>query len=81
MEQRNLRPEGRMEALGRRPAMKSAKEEARDVITRLPDSATWDELMYELYVRRKIAEGVEAADEGRIVSHEDVRSAFAPIGL
>lgn len=65
-----------MEALGRRFPMKSAKEEARDAITRLPDSATWDELMYELYVRRKIAEGVKAADEGRVVSHEEVKRRF-----
>lgn len=65
-----------MEALGRRPAMKSAKEEARDAIMRLPDSTTWDELMYELYVRRKIAEGVKAADEGRVVSHEEVKRRF-----
>lgn len=56
--------------------MKSAKEEARNIITRLPDSATWDELMYELYVRRKIAEGVQAADEGRVVSHEEVKRRF-----
>lgn len=56
--------------------MKSAKEEARDIIARLPDSVTWDELMYELYVRRKIAEGVKAADEGRVVSHEEVKRRF-----
>jgi predicted transcriptional regulator len=56
--------------------MKSAKQEAREVIERLPDSATWDELMYELYVRQKIAEGIKAADEGRVVPHEEVKKRF-----
>jgi predicted transcriptional regulator len=56
--------------------MKSAKQEAREAIERLPDSATWDELMYELYVRQKIAAGIKAADEGRVVPHEEVKKKF-----
>ena len=56
--------------------MKNAKQEAREVIERLSDSATWDEVMYELYVRQKIAEGIRAADEGRVVSHEEVKKRF-----
>jgi predicted transcriptional regulator len=28
------------------------------------------------YVRRKIAVGIKAADEGRIVSHEEVKKRF-----
>lgn len=35
-----------------------------------------DDRRYELYVRRKIAEGVKAADEGRVVSHEEVKRRF-----
>jgi predicted transcriptional regulator len=42
----------------------------------LPDRVTWDDRMYELYVRRKIAEGVKAADEGRVVSQEEVKRRF-----
>lgn len=56
--------------------MKSAKQEAREVIDGLPDSATWDEVMYELYVRQKIAEGIKAADGGRVVPHEEVKKRF-----
>jgi len=52
------------------------KEEARQVIERLPDHATWDDLIYELYVRQKIAAGLQAADEGRLVPHEEVRKKF-----
>lgn len=56
--------------------MKSAKQEALEAIERLPDSATWDEVMYALHVRQKIAVGIRAAEEGRIVSHEQVRQRF-----
>ena len=52
------------------------KEEAEKLVKGLPDSASWDDLMYEIYVRQKIDEGVEAADEGRIMSHEEVRRRF-----
>ena len=52
------------------------KEEASRLIGRLPDGATWDDLMYEIYVRRKIDEGLKAADEGRVISHEEVKKRF-----
>lgn len=56
--------------------MGNVKEEARQVIERLPEHATWDDLMYELYVRQKIAAGIKAADEGRVIPHEEVRKQF-----
>ena len=36
-----------------------------------PEHATWDDIMYELYVKQKIEEGIKAADEGRAVPHEE----------
>jgi predicted transcriptional regulator len=32
--------------------------------------------MYEMYVRNKIDRGLNAADEGKLVSHEDVKKGF-----
>src|SRR3954454_23070362 len=32
-------------------SMKTAKEDARRLIESLPDNATWDDVMYEFYVR------------------------------
>ncbi len=29
--------------------------------------------MYEMYVHKKIAKGIKAADEGRVVPHEEVK--------
>ncbi len=62
--------------LGRGREMKTMnliKEEAKKLIEKLPDTATWDDIMYELYVKKKIAAGLTAADEGRVVSHEEAK--------
>ncbi len=56
----------------------TVKEEARQMIEKLPDHATWDDLIYELYVRQKIEAGLQAAEEGRVVSHEEVKRRFLP---
>jgi predicted transcriptional regulator len=51
--------------------MPSAKDAARQIIDHLPDQATWDDIMYELYVKQKIEAGLKAADEGRTASHQE----------
>jgi predicted transcriptional regulator len=56
--------------------MSSVKEEAKKLIDRLPDQVTWDDIMYEFYVKKKIATGIKAVEEGRIVSHEEVKKRF-----
>jgi predicted transcriptional regulator len=53
--------------------MQTAKEIARELIDRLPDTASFDDLMYELYVRQKIEAGLKAAEEGRTISHEEAK--------
>jgi len=50
--------------------MPNAKNAARQIIEQLPEQATWDDIMYELYVKQKIEAGLKAADEGRTVPHE-----------
>jgi predicted transcriptional regulator len=56
--------------------MSTAKEEAIETISRLPEEVSWDEIMYKIYVKRKIEEGLQAADEGRTISHEEVKELF-----
>lgn len=46
------------------------------MIRHLPEKANWDDIMYEVYVRKKIAQGIQAADEGRLISHQDVKNRF-----
>jgi len=50
-----------------------AKEEAKKLIDKLPEHATWDDIMYELYVKKKIAVALKAAEEGQVISHEEVK--------
>ncbi len=56
--------------------MASSKEEARKLIDRMPDHVTWDDIMYEIYVRTKIDLGLDAAAEGRVIPHEEVKRLF-----
>lgn len=53
--------------------MQSVKEMARELIEHLPDTATFDDLMYEFYVRQKIEAGLKAANEGRTISHDEAK--------
>jgi predicted transcriptional regulator len=39
----------------------------------LPDRASWDHILYELHVERKIEAGLAAMTEGKTVAHEDAR--------
>jgi predicted transcriptional regulator len=57
--------------------MKPVKEKAIDSISRLPEDATWQDVMYCLYVRQKIEEGIKAAKDGRVVDHDEVKKLFA----
>ncbi len=58
-------------------SMKTAKEQAIDSISRLPAVVTWQDIVYCLRVRRKIEEGIKAAEDGRILSHDEVKRLFA----
>lgn len=56
--------------------MPTATKQALEIVKKLPEKATWDDIMYEIYVRKKIETGINAADEGRVVPHEDVKKRF-----
>ena len=53
--------------------MSIIKEQAKKLIDRLPDQATWDDIMYEFYVKKKLAIALNAAQEGNVVSHKQVK--------
>ncbi len=56
--------------------MSGVKEEALKLVDGLPDEASWDDVIYQMYVRKKIEKGIEAADEGRVLTHEEVKRQF-----
>ncbi|MCL4471308.1 MAG: hypothetical protein M1547_09380 [Gammaproteobacteria bacterium] len=53
--------------------MQTTKEIVRQLIEHLPDTATFDDIMYELYVRQKIETGLKAVNEGRTIPHEEAK--------
>lgn len=53
--------------------MATPKETAKQLIEHMSDEATWDEIMYELYVKQKLENGLKASDEGHTVSHEEAK--------
>jgi predicted transcriptional regulator len=53
--------------------MSPVKEEARKLIDKLPEQATWDDIMYEFYVKKKLAVALKAAEEGRVVPHKEAK--------
>lgn len=58
--------------------MSGVKEEALKLIDGLPEEASWEDVIYQMYVRKKIEKGIEAADQGRVVSHDEVKRQFLP---
>jgi predicted transcriptional regulator len=54
----------------------SIKREAHRILDKLPDTATWDDLMYQIYVRQAIEAGIKDSDEGRTVDVKEVRKRF-----
>jgi multimeric flavodoxin WrbA len=59
--------------LCKRCFMATPKETAKHLIDDMPDEATWDEIMYELYVKQKIEEGLQASEEGRTIPQEEAK--------
>jgi len=49
------------------------KQVAIDGIRTLPDSSTWDDIMYFLYVNQKIDNGLDDIEKGRVFSQNEAR--------
>lgn len=54
----------------------SAKSQARRLIDKLPASATWDDVMQQIYVRQKIEDGLADLDAGRRHSQASIKREF-----
>ena len=52
------------------------KSAARQLMDSLPEDATWDDVMYRVYVRQAIEAGRQDAAEGRLVDVAEVRRHF-----
>ena len=52
------------------------KKEAHHLLEKLPENATWDDLMYEIYVRQAIESGLSDSNAGRTTDVKEVRAKF-----
>ena len=50
----------------------STKEPALRMIERMPDDASLEAIMYELFFRERVDRGLQEFDEGKTVSHEEI---------
>ena len=55
---------------------KSIKKAAAKLVRELPETASWDDLMYEILVRQKIETGLKDLKEGRTHDHASIRREF-----
>lgn len=53
--------------------MQTAKQAALQIVNQVSDQASWDDIMYEFYVKQKIEEGLKAVKEGRTLSHDEAK--------
>ncbi|MBI3195715.1 MAG: hypothetical protein HYZ34_14800 [Ignavibacteriae bacterium] len=53
--------------------METLKKDAVDAISKLPESATIDDIMYRLYVIDKIHKGKEAVSQGKTMTVENLK--------
>lgn len=54
----------------------NVKQEARRLVDNLPENATWDDLMYEIYIRQAIEDGLADSEAGRTMDVKEVRAKF-----
>jgi predicted transcriptional regulator len=51
----------------------TVKDKVLEVITRMPDDSTFDDIAYELYVMQSVQKGLEELDSGDYLTHEQAR--------
>ena len=56
--------------------MGAVKEEAVRLIENLPETTSWDDIIYQMYVRKKVEKGIKAAEAGQVVTHDEVKKKF-----
>ena len=55
------------------PTLPAVKEQLALLATSLPEQATWDDVLYEIYVRQSIEQGLADVAAGRTIPAEEVK--------
>lgn len=53
------------------------KDEALDLIPKLPDNVTTETIMEELYFKQQVEKGLKDVAEGGVVTHEQLKERMA----
>lgn len=63
--------------------MQTAKDQVRQLLEKLPENATLNDICYDLndglytlYVKQQIGLGMQAARDGRVTPHDEVKKRF-----
>jgi predicted transcriptional regulator len=59
--------------------METVKQEVSNLLTRLPDDCSLEDVQYHLYVLQKIERGLKDAQEGRVYTQEEIEKRMADI--
>lgn len=57
--------------------MATAKKAVRDLLRKLPEDCSLEDVQYHLYVLQKIERGLKDVDEGRIYTQDEVEKMMA----
>ena len=52
------------------------KEQVHQLAEKLAETATWDDVAYEVYVRQRIARGLADMEAGHLIPDEEIRREF-----
>lgn len=52
------------------------KTRVLETLESLPDDATWDDVMYRLFVRQNIEAGLKDVEHGNTIANDEVRKRF-----
>jgi len=58
-------------------AMGTAKDDVTELLRKLPDDCTLEDVQYHLYILEKIRHGVDDADSGRTLTQGEVEAEFS----
>jgi hypothetical protein len=51
----------------------NTKQQVLKMIERLPEDVSYEDIMYELYFRQHVDQGLKDLQEGKTVSHSDIK--------
>jgi len=58
------------------PNSSTIRDEAHRIVNDLPEDASWEDLIYRIYVRQSIEAGLADADADRVETVEELRRSY-----